>query len=150
MKSLFNTEDFSEIKNRINSIDDNSKAEWGKMNSGQMLKHCQAPFNVVNGTIEFKTKVGFLKKMVFKMMKPIMYNEKPWKHNIPTAREFIINTTVDLNTEKENLAQLVDSFHERKEQKEWLPHPIFGNFTTEQWGKMQYKHLDHHLRQFGV
>lgn len=30
------------------------------------------------------------------------------------------------------------------------PHPFFGKLTSEQWGKGIYKHLDHHLKQFGV
>ena len=39
---------------------------------------------------------------------------------------------------------------DEKDKKEWDPHPVFGSFTPEQWGQMQYKHLDHHLRQFNV
>ena len=84
------------------------------------------------------------------MMKSMMYSDKLWKHNIPTKKEFIITGNVDFNVEKENLVQIVTTFHERKKQTDWNPHPIFGDFKKEQWGKMHYKHLDHHLRQFGV
>ncbi|NND11366.1 MAG: DUF1569 domain-containing protein, partial [Flavobacteriaceae bacterium] len=37
-----------------------------------------------------------------------------------------------------------------RDKAEWEPHPSFGYYTKDQWGKTQYKHLDHHLRQFGV
>ncbi len=84
------------------------------------------------------------------MMKSMMYNDKLWRHNVPTGKEFVIDYTVDFNQEKTNLLTMVDQFHERKNQEEWNPHPVFGNFKKEQWGKMNYKHLDHHLRQFGV
>ena len=29
-------------------------------------------------------------------------------------------------------------------------HPFFGTLTGKQWGETQYKHVDHHFRQFGV
>ncbi len=150
MKSLFETESLSEVNNRINSLNENTTPGWGKMNVGQMFKHCQVPFGVINGTVKMETKVGFFKKLMFSMMKPIMYNDKLWKKNVPTGKEFIIKEDVDFDKEKEVLLNLVNDFHKRKNQTEWPPHPIFGKFKTEQWGKMQYKHLDHHLRQFGV
>ncbi len=31
-----------------------------------------------------------------------------------------------------------------------LSHPAFGNISTNEWGIAAYKHMDHHLRQFGV
>jgi len=150
MKSLFETESFNEITTRINTLHKNKRPDWGKMNVGQMVKHCQVPFGIVNGTVEMKTKVGFMKKLIFSLMKPMMYNDKPWKKNIPTGKEFIINNEVDFTIEKETLINLISSFHNKKDQTEWPKHPVFGKFTGEQYGKMNYKHLDHHLTQFGV
>lgn len=150
MKSLFETKSLSEIINRINSLDENKLPDWGKMNVGQMIKHCQIPFGVINGTIKMETKVGFMKKIIFSLMKPLMYNDKPWKKNVPTGKEFIINEDVIFDVEKGVLIDLINKFHKKKDQTEWPPHPVFGKFKAEQWGKMNYKHLDHHLRQFGV
>ena len=150
MKSLFDTEAYNEVKNRINAIPVDSSPQWGKMNAGQMFKHCQTPFDIINGTVEFNIKVGFFKKLMFSMMKSMMYNDKLWKQSVPTPKEFVIDYKVDTNAERENLLSKVDQFHERKKQEQWEPHPIFGNFKKDQWGKMNYKHLDHHLRQFGV
>ncbi len=150
MKSLFETETLSEITNRIGNLNENTTPGWGKMNVGQMVTHCQVPFNIIEGTVEMKTKVGFLKKLVFSMMKPLMYNDKPWKKNIPTGKEFIIRDDVDFFKEKEKLLQIVSNFYQKKNQSDWPIHPVFGKFTKEQYGKMNYKHLDHHLTQFGV
>ena len=52
MNSLFDTKTLTEIKNRIDNLSEETKPNWGKMNSGQMLRHCQTPFNIVNGTVE--------------------------------------------------------------------------------------------------
>lgn len=150
MKSLFETNTLQEITDRINSLNNSSSPDWGKMNVAQMLKHCQVPFGVINGTVKMETKVGFFKKLIFSLMKPLMYNDKPWRKNVPTGKEFIINEDVEFDKEKENLLQLVNEFYKRKNQTVWPLHPVFGKFTKEQYGKMNYKHLDHHLRQFGV
>ncbi|MFD1127776.1 DUF1569 domain-containing protein [Paenibacillus provencensis] len=29
------------------------------------------------------------------------------------------------------------------------PHPFFGKLTSEEWSIGLYKHLDHHLKEFG-
>ena len=150
MKSLFEKESFNEINIRINTLTENKSPDWGKMNVGQMMKHCQVPFGIVNGTLNMETKVGFMKKLIFSLMKPMMYNDKPWKKNIPTGKEFVIKEEVNFSTEKGTLLNLISEFHNRKDQKNWPKHPVFGKFTGDQYGKMNYKHLDHHLTQFGV
>lgn len=150
MKSLFEKESLNEITTRINSLSNNTIPGWGKMSAAQMLKHCQAPFGVVKGTLKMETKVSFFKRIIFTLMKPLMYNDKPWGKNIPTSKEFIITGDIDFAKEKETLLDLMNEFHKRKDEAEWPKHPVFGNFTGDQYGKMNYKHLDHHLTQFGV
>ena len=40
MKSIVDQSTRDELINRISSINENSTAQWGKMNVCQMLKHC--------------------------------------------------------------------------------------------------------------
>lgn len=150
MKSLFNAEVTQEIFNRVDALEESSSASWGKMNVEQMLKHCQKPLHVANGNLELNTKIGFVKKTIFKLFKPTMYNDKPWQKNIQTVREFKINEADKFAVEKDKLKEAINLFSKKKDNQEWPTHPFFGDFNTEQWGKMQYKHLDHHLKQFGV
>jgi Protein of unknown function (DUF1569) len=150
MKSLFESETNQNILNRIEKLNENSQPNWGKMNVGQMLKHCQLPIEIALGKREMKTKVGLLKKMIFKFFKPMMYNDKLWKRNVGTAKEFVITEVQVFETEKNNIVNLINEFVAKKDNTNWPKHPIFGYFTTEQRGKMQYKHLEHHLTQFGV
>ncbi len=150
MKSLFNTEAYKEIENRINSLSPQSSAQWGKMNTEQMLVHCQMPIEIAMGKRKPSDKPGILKKLLFSVFKSTLYNDKPWKQNLPTAKDFIITEEKDLQKERENLLALVNEFHTLKDKTQWEPHPFFGKLTPEQWGKSQYKHLDHHLKQFGV
>jgi len=150
MNSIFHPEAHQEILNRINKLNENNQAKWGKMNVGQMLKHCQLPFEIATGKTKMQSKAGFFKKLLFKAFKPMMYNDKVWKPNMQTPKQFRVTEEHIFTTEKDNLVALINEFHSKKNNTDWPEHPLFGHFTTEQRGKIQYKHLDHHLKQFGV
>ena len=79
-----------------------------------------------------------------------MYNDRLWKHNLQTPKQFLVTDPMVFALEKDNLVALIYEFAPLKDKTNWPIHPFFGNFTTEQRGQIQYKHLDHHLRQFGV
>jgi hypothetical protein len=147
MKSLFEAETLSETRNRLNSLSENSEKQWGKMTHGQMLHHCQGPFNIMLGKDDYGMKPNFFAKLLFKKM---LYNDTLFRKNMPTAKFLKESESRNFNVEKNNLTALLDEFESQTERDEWKPHPGFGYFTKQQWGQMQYKHLDHHLRQFGV
>jgi len=115
-----------------------------------MLAHCQKPLEVANGNLQLNTKISFPKKLMFKLFKPLMYNDKPWQKNLGTVREFRIADTKEFTIEKSKLIDALNEFSKKQDNTNWPLHPLFGKFNTDQWGKMQYKHLDHHLTQFGV
>ncbi|MDC6385974.1 DUF1569 domain-containing protein [Flagellimonas taeanensis] len=150
MKSLFNTEVHTEILARTNQLTESSHGLWGKMTVGQMLCHCQFPLKIALGDHGNFKKVNPLMKLLMKSFKKSMYDDKPWRHNLPTAKDLKVADDKDFSTEKKKLIKLIEDFHQQKDKKVWDPHPVFGSFTYDQWGQMQYKHLDHHLRQFGV
>ena len=89
-------------------------------------------------------------RIVITSFKKSMYNDEPWKKNAPTLRQFRVADQRNFENEKAFLTELIHDFHDTRDQKERTPHPAFGHLTYDQWGQMQYKHLDHHLRQFGV
>lgn len=151
MKSLFTPEVHQEVISRMQKLEANSQPTWGKMDVAQMCTHCQAPLEVAMQKMTLgKQNVGFFKRMIFRVFKSSMYNDKPWQKNLPTVREFRITDERTFTAERDKLIAVTNEFHEYKDKSNWPPHPMFGTFTTEQWGKMQYKHLDHHLTQFGV
>ena len=150
MNTLFNPESTKTILIRLDNIAETNAAKWGKMDVGQMLKHCQGPLNIALSNQVLHTKLNFFQKTLMSLYKPLLYNDKPWKQNLPTAKEFKITTPQIFIEEKENLKQLIETFSKKTDVKTWPNHPLFGYFTPEQWGQMQYKHLDHHLTQFNV
>lgn len=149
MQTLFDYQTHQEVLNRIEQLNEHTKPLWGKMQVNQMAKHCQKPLEVANGRLALR-KPNVLMKLVFKMAKPTMYNDTPWKLNLPTAKEYEVRETDTFASEKEKLVAAINEFSKKSTNLHWPKHPAFGTFTTDQWGKMQYKHLDHHLKQFGV
>ncbi len=147
MENIFDKNTFDKIQSRIGSLSENSQAQWGKMSVGQMAHHIQGPLNIILEKNTYGLKPNWFAKTFFKKS---MYSNKHWGKNLPTLKEFRETTDRDFNTEKTKLLELVDELGAQRERKDWQAHPTFGSLTKEQWGKMQYKHLDHHLRQFGV
>lgn len=147
MKSLFDSETYNEIKQRLDQLTADTEALWGTMAVGQMVWHCQAPLNILLQKNNYGLKNNWLARLLFKKS---LYSDKLWKRNLPTVRSFKAKEPKDFNKEKVQLSRLIYEAYSQREKEEWEPHPAFGYFTKQQWGQMQYKHLDHHFRQFGV
>ena len=147
MKSLFDAEVYSEIKERMNNLSENSEKQWGKMTPGQMTHHCQGPFNIMLEKNDYGMKPNWLAQLFFKKM---LYSDRPFRKNMPTAKFLKETDARDFSIEKANLELLIGEMESQRDKSEWNKHPGFGYYTRDQWGQIQYKHLDHHFRQFGV
>lgn len=149
MKNIFNQLHSEEILNRIDKLSPNSKPQWGKMDVAQMLAHCSSFQDIAMGR-SFPTR-GWLGVLIGNFVKPIFYNDKPLAQNMSTIPTILIVDEKEFETEKEKLKQKIITFQSNGSEKcTTHPHPFFGKLTSEQWGKGIYKHLDHHLKQFGV
>ena len=147
-KDLFSKNCVYGLKNRIGSLHNDTIPNWGKMNVSQMLAHCSGVLRNALGETQQKRKlIGYFVAPFFKHR---YYDAKPYKiKGGPTT--VIIQDDRDFEYEKQNLIKLIEKFHygNREKLKDSI-NPILGKFTPEQWAIGQYKHIDHHLRQFGV
>lgn len=149
VKNLFDKETFDEILNRIHYVNSHSERLWGKMTPAQMMAHCKEAFKVPLSSKPIPRM--FIGLLIGWAMKKKLYDESPWGQNLPTAPNFIIKGDRDFETEKNELVSMITSFHQRGALGIGdKVHPMFGKLTAEQWGKSMWKHLDHHLMQFGV
>ena len=147
IKNLFDPSVKQEIIDRINKLTAQTQRQWGKMDVAQMLAHVQQPIEVAYGKRELKS--HWLLKIIGPLFKTKLYNGQPYKQGLPTDRSYVMTGTVkDFEKEKQQLLQLIDRFHDANLTS--ASHPVFGTFTKEQWSLATWKHLDHHLRQFGV
>ncbi|HVM76234.1 MAG TPA: DUF1569 domain-containing protein [Candidatus Saccharimonadales bacterium] len=149
MKNLFDNDSVSEILARIDKLQPTSTAHWGKMNVTQMLAHCSACMDMATGQLNLPR--AFIGRILGPLVKPIYTNEKPFSKNSPTAKELLRADAGDFPREQEQLRAKVQQFFGGGEAKcTRHPHPFFGALTPQEWSRGSYKHLDHHLRQFGV
>jgi len=93
-------------------------------------------------------KRNFFLSLIGPLFKKQLFNEQHFKHSLPTDKSFIITNPQEFEKEKQNLIDMVNSFSESSMSGE--AHPFFGKLTKEEWSKGTWKHLDHHLQQFGV
>jgi hypothetical protein len=150
MKSLFNHTDNQEIINRINALKPASQGLWGKMNVSQMLAHCQEPLRVAYGELQLKR--GLIAMLFGSMVKKrLTQDERPFGRNLPTDKAFVVVDGKEFEKEKTELIRLIKKFAERgPEGITKDTHPFFGKMTPQEWDIVQWKHMDHHLNQFGV
>lgn len=149
MGNLFDAQDAASIIARINKLKPDTLAYWGKMNVGQMLAHCQEVMRTAFGNSSLKRNLfGILFGWI---AKKAVVSEKPYRRNLPTAPSFVMRDEKNFEAEKAKLLAMVEEFvNGGPAVLTKNPHPFFGRLTAEQWGTTQWKHLDHHLRQFGV
>jgi hypothetical protein len=150
VKNLFEAAAVKEVKERLGQLRPDSKQLWGKMNVGQAVAHCSAGLEMAAG--DRNPPRILLGRIIGRLVKPMaLGNDEPMRRNSPTAQDLVVQDERDLGTERERLRGLIDRFaaagpggctkH---------PHSFFGRLTPEEWATLSYKHLDHHLRQFGV
>jgi hypothetical protein len=150
MKSVFEKSVADELITRIDRLTPTTKAHWGKMNVAQMLAHCNVTYEMIYDNKH--PKPGAFKRFMLKaFVKNVVVNDKPYKKDSQTGPQFIVKGSRDFMTEKNRLKDYIRRTQELGETgfigRESLS---FGKLSTDEWNNMMYKHLDHHLSQFGV
>jgi len=150
MKNIFKQEITEEVINRINELNPSSRNLWGKMNVSQMLAHCNVTYDMIY-TNKYPKPNAFKKFMLKLFVKKIVVGEKPYSKNGRTAPEFLITDEKEFENEKRKLIENITKTQKLGEKHfEGKQSHSFGTLTVTEWNNMFYKHLDHHLNQFGV
>jgi hypothetical protein len=146
MKTIFDKAIRDELINRINTLNENSTAQWGKMNIYQMLKHCTLWEEMILGRV--KCKPIFLGRLFGKIaLKNSLKDETPMMRNAVTSPELKVKeSNGNVASEKAKWIALIEE-HVVFSSPDFV-HPFFGKMTKDQIGYHAYKHTDHHLRQF--
>ncbi len=150
LPNIFSPEVTATLIDRIERLKPDLSPKWGKMNAAQMLAHCNVSYEMAFENKHAKPNF-FLRFILGTFIKPVVVNETPFKQGSRTAPAFIIADERDFNAEKK---RLIDYIHKTEalgaagfDQKESLS---FGKLTSTEWNNLFYKHLNHHLSQFGV
>jgi transposase InsO family protein len=150
MKNLFEAARVEEVKGRVAQLRPDSERLWGRMNAAQAVAHCSAGLELAVGDrIPPRLLLG---RIIGRIVKPMaLGNDEPMRRNSPTVKGLVVQDERDLGTERDRLCGLIDRFAAAGAAGCTAhPHSFFGRLTPEEWATLMYKHLDHHLRQFGV
>lgn len=152
MKTVFDKTVRDELQNRVQLLREDSHAQWGRMNVIQMTKHCNRWNNWILGKGDYSNHVyaqGLLGKVFGKMaLRSNTKNDKPMGRNMPAGVFAVKEKGGNLDGEKALWLQLINGYAHYANDR--FVHDFFGKMSKEQIGIFAYKHLDHHLRQFGV
>lgn len=147
--NIFQSNDFDSTINRIAKLSSNSNRKWGKMSLVQMLEHCSIQLKLALGIIPQSNFEGFtLYRTAFGRWLALYV--MPWPRGLATPSKMNVVATQaeiqELEIAKQELTELLQRV---KETKQLNSHPYFGKLDLKDWGRLIYKHLDHHLKQFG-
>lgn len=146
--SLFVPADRESLLRRIQALDPDSARQWGKMNPAQMLCHCSRALETATGDRPMKQKL--IGKILMPFFRSSILGEKPFSKNSPTDPTFVVSDEREFAAERARLTDLIDRFVANGAALAGtLTHAFFGKMTGDEWGELMYKHIDHHLRQFG-
>lgn len=150
-KTLLHRSDLLEIKQRLSQLTECSEKKWGKMEPAQMLRHCDRIIQISTGKIIlpkinllFRT-VGIITKLEMRLLN----NGIP--PNMPTFKCVVITENCNFDKTREELFATLEDFLQKAAENNLLSeHALFGTMNVKDWGFMHYKHLNHHLKQFGL
>ena len=150
MNNFFEPAQRQQIVDRLQKLQAGATRQWGKMDAAQMCAHCAAAMEVAAGDVP-KSQM-FIGKLVSPLVKgTVLRSEKPLSKNSPTDPTFVVSDTRDFEKEKARLLAIMQRFYAAGQAAaDGRVHSFFGRLTGGEWGVMMWKHLDHHLRQFGA
>lgn len=150
LPNIFSGEVVNKLIERINHLSPSTAPTWGKMNVAQMLAHCNVTYEICIDDVH-PHPGGFLKFILKNFVKNKVVGEKPFPKNSRTAPVFLVSAEQDFDKQKKRLIDYLRKTQELGEKHfDGKENPSFGKMNKTEWNNLFYKHLDHHLAQFGV
>lgn len=147
--SIFDATDRTRILARLDFLQAEGPRLWGKMDPAQMLAHCAVAIELPLANPNRKQL--WIGKLFAPIVRAKFLGDAPFPKSSPTDPAFIVGDRRSFETEKARLLAVLARFVERgSEAADGTVHTFFGRMSGAEWGRLIYKHLDHHLRQFGV
>jgi hypothetical protein len=147
MKTLYQDGPRRELKERVARLNAASTPVWAKFDAPKMVVHCTDALGMALGKIPAKSKRLPIRHTP---LKQLFVYWLPWPKGVPTAPELLQRSPAEWDAEVAVLLELMEEAAAVPRGFEWPEHPAFGRMSHRAWGVLGYRHLDHHLRQFGV
>jgi uncharacterized protein DUF1569 len=139
------------VVERLRRLAPDSPRQWGRMTPHQAICHLSDSFRGLMGTKALSSVATPLSRTLIKWI--ALNAPMQWPHGVKTIpevdQEIGGTKPVDFLRDRAELEAVMERFVSKKGD-ESQPHPIFGHLTTAEWQRWGWRHMDHHLRQFGV
>src|SRR4029453_17376602 len=125
-----------------------STGGWGSMDVTAMLKHLRLSAQMTVGELA----VPSANKRVFQVfpLKHLILYVFPFPKGAPTAPALLPGAAASFEEERAAVLALLDRVGAGPREGAGPAHPLFGPLSWREWGTATYKHVDHHLKQFGA
>ena len=136
----------SQIIERIRRLRRDTPRRWGKMSADQMLWHVNGGLLMALGQIDVPPRR-------LPMPRPLVrffVLNLPWPKGVPTMPMFVASGSYDFESERARCLRLIDQLAAKRLDERWPAHPLLGQVSGRDASRLQARHLDHHLKQFGV
>ena len=154
MPSLHTPSSRETLKKRSQTLRPDTPARWGRFDAPAMLAHVIQSLHVMNGEVPMPMeKTPWVVRNA--PLKHLLIYVLPFPKGLPTSKVLLERASAEVangawEAELDALAVALDAIGGRPADGEWPSHAAFGPMTARQWGVLQYRHLDHHFRQFGI
>jgi len=136
----------TQIIDRIGRLRRDAPRRWGKMSADQMLWHVNGGLSMALGQMDIPPQKTPLPRPIMRLVALRL----PWPKGLPTMPMFVASGSYDFESERARCFQLIDELRAKRLDEDWPTHPLLGKLSGREASRLQAKHLDHHLRQFGV
>jgi hypothetical protein len=151
LPNIFTAPVVADVTGRINKLTPSTVPQWGKMTVDQMLAHCCVAYELEYESDKHPKPNLFMKLVLKMLVKNKVTTETPYPHSSPTAPAFIITDKRDFDVEKARLIAYINKTQQLGEAAfDGKASHSFGPLSITEWNNLFYKHLNHHLTQFGV
>jgi len=149
-RSLNEPANLDALISRIGRLAPTSVRRWGTMTPDEMLCHLADSFLAVLGERPISPAENWMSRHVLRWV--ALHTSLPWPHGLPTRPEVdpkrMGTRPAEFEADRLAVIELMRRFG--RPETRWSRHPTFGAMTRSEWMVWGYRHVDHHLRQFGV
>ena len=145
-KPLHDPEVYAATRKRVESLSASASRQWGKMTIDQMLWHVNLSMREAVGDYKAQVEPLPVPKVVLRWA----IINAPWGRGARTRPDMYAKATYDFNAQKAECLALMDRIVGKSLTAEWPESATMGKMTGQHWSKLTARHLDHHLKQFGV
>src|SRR5258706_4054793 len=150
-RSLGDSKERAAVVSRLQTLAPESTRQWGRMTPHQAICHLSDSFRSMMNPVPITSRSNVFSRTFMRWI--ALHSGVPWPHGVKTMpevdQEICGTRPVEFERDRRELQALIEQFAQRTDVT-LQPHPMLSRLSTDEWQRLSYVHIDHHLRQFGA